>query len=72
MFSTAGLARATGALPRWLVWLTYGLGVVELVNVTFATPTIYLVPAWIGLVSVVLLIRRPRRAFQLSQPSSAP
>jgi hypothetical protein len=65
MFSTAGLGRATGALPRWLVWLTYVVGVVELVNVSIATPTVYVMPAWIALVSIVLLVRRPLHAFQL-------
>jgi uncharacterized membrane protein len=62
MLSTASLGRATGALPRWLIWLTYALGVIELVNVTIATPTIYLLPAWVGLVSVVLLVRHPSLA----------
>jgi hypothetical protein len=65
MLSTASLGRATKALPRWLVWLTYGVAVVELVNVTLATPTIYLMPAWIALVSVVVLVRRPPHAFEL-------
>jgi hypothetical protein len=65
MFSTASLGRATGALPRWLVWLTFVVGAVELLNVTFASPTIYVMPAWIALVSVVLLVRRPRHAFAL-------
>jgi len=66
MFSTAALGRATRALPRWLVWLTYVVGVVEFVNVTIARPTIYVFPAWIALVSVVLLVRRPPRGFALS------
>ena len=65
MFSTASLGRATGALPSWLVLLTYVVGVVELVNVTVATPTVYVMPAWIALVSVVLLVRRPSHAFEL-------
>jgi hypothetical protein len=59
MFSTASLGRATGALPRWLVVVTYVLGAFEFVNVTISTPTVYLLPAWIGLVSVVLLVRHP-------------
>lgn len=59
MFSTATLGRATGALPSWLVWTTYVIGVIELLNVSIAVPTVYVVPAWIGLVSVVLLIRDP-------------
>jgi hypothetical protein len=65
MFSTAGLGRATGALPRWLVWLTYALGVFAFVNVTIGSPSVYMVPIWIGLVSTVLLVRRPPQGFEL-------
>ena len=65
MLSTASLGRATNALPRWLVWLTYAVAIVELVNVTLSTPTIYVMPAWIALVSVVVLVRRPPHAFEL-------
>jgi hypothetical protein len=72
MFSTASLGRATGALPRWLVWLTFGIGIAELVNVTVSTPTIYLVPAWIALVSVVLLVRRTETDFELDQAAPTP
>lgn len=64
MLSTASLGRATGALPRWLVVLSVVVGVFELVNVTVSTPTVFLVPAWIALVSVVLLVRRPAHAFR--------
>jgi hypothetical protein len=72
MFSTASLGRATGALPKWLVWLTYLVGVVEFVNVSIATPTVYVMPAWIALVSIVLLVRRPTHAFELdAQPTLA-
>ena len=61
MFSTAALARGTGALPRWLIVLTYVVGIAEFVNVTISTPAVYVVPAWIALVSVVLLVRpRPQ------------
>jgi len=68
MFSTASLGRATGGLPRWLVLVTFGIGLFELVNVTVATPTVFLVPAWIALVSVVLLVRHPAHAFELDEP----
>lgn len=66
MFATASLGRATGALPRWLVGLTYVVGVVEFVNVTIAVPTIYVVPAWVALVSVVLLVREPPNGLELA------
>ena len=61
ILSTAALGRATGALPRWLVWLSYAVGVAEFVNVTVSEPMIFVFPAWIALVSVVLLIRKPGR-----------
>lgn len=71
MFATASLGHATDALPRWLVWLTYAVGVVELVNVSTAVTTIYLVPAWIAVVSVVLLVRRPPHGFDLEPGATA-
>lgn len=72
MFSTASLGRATGGLPRWLVVVTFVIGLFELVNVTLATPTVFLVPAWIALVSVVLLVRHPAHAFELDDASTDP
>lgn len=65
MFSTASLGRATGGLPRWLVAVTYLIGVIELVNVTVSTPAVFVVPAWVALVSVVLLVRHPKQALEL-------
>ena len=72
VFSTATLGRSTGALPAWLVWLSYAIGVAELINVTVAAPTIYLFPAWIALVSIVLLIRRPLRDTAAPQGAALP
>ena len=59
MFSTASFGRQTGALPTWLIVVTFVVGVIEFASVTIAEPTLYLFPAWITLVSVVLLVRRP-------------
>lgn len=71
MFSTASLGRVTGALPRWLVWATFVLGVFEFVNVTVSRSTLYSVPVWIAVVSVVLLVREPPTGFALEQGSPA-
>ena len=63
MFSTAALGRKTGALPRWLVLVTYVVGIAEFVNFTISRPTVYVFPAWIAVVSIVMLIRlRPTRS----------
>jgi len=48
-----------------LIWATYFIGVVEFINVNIATPIVYLMPAWIALVSIVLLVRRPPHGFEL-------
>jgi drug/metabolite transporter (DMT)-like permease len=39
--------------------VTLVVGAFEFVNVTIAVPSLYLFPAWIALVSVVLFVRRP-------------
>lgn len=65
MFSTASLGRATGALPKWLIWATYVLGVVEFLDVTMSRSAVFTVPAWIAVVSVVLLVRKPPSGFVL-------
>lgn len=59
MLSTATLSRRAGALPRWLIVLTYVVGIAEFVNITVSTPTLFVFPAWIALVSVVVLVRPP-------------
>lgn len=69
MLSTASLGRATGALPGWLVVVTYVIGVLAFVNVSIATPTVYVVPTWIAVVSIVLLVRRPPQGFDLESQS---
>jgi hypothetical protein len=68
MFATATLARKTGALPRWLVILTYAVGAFEFLNVTISQPTIYVFPAWIALVSVVLLRRKATGDLDVGPP----
>lgn len=52
------------ALPRWclvigsrLVIPTCLVGAVEFQNVTIGEPTVYLFPAWIAHVSLVVLVR---------------
>ena len=72
MFSTASLGRATGALPKWLIWVTYIVGAYEFVNVSIDAPTVYTVPLWIAAVSIVLLVRRPPQGFALDPGATAP
>jgi hypothetical protein len=59
MITTTGLARAAGMLPRSLVVLSYLLAAFLLVSVTFHPAILLVFPAWVLLVSTVLLVRRP-------------
>lgn len=61
VFSTATLGRVTGTLPAWLVWVSYLLGLGLLVMVTFFTPGAFAFPAWVSLVSVVILVHPRHR-----------
>lgn len=65
VFSTATLGRITETLPKWLVLLSYLIGLALLVTVTFFTPGLYLFPAWVALVSVAILIA-PRGTERMS------
>jgi hypothetical protein len=59
MITTTGLARAAGLLPRSLVVIGYLLAAFLLVSVTFHPAILLVFPAWVLLVSTVLLVRRP-------------
>lgn len=59
IFSLSGLSLRTGAMPRWFIFLSYAIGVVLFVNITFASPSIYIFPTWLVVASVALLIRNP-------------
>lgn len=71
VLSLSSLALRTGALPRWLIVLSYIFGVGMFINVTFSKPNVYGFPAWIALVSVVMFIRRrdPEMATATAQRS---
>lgn len=60
IFSTSGLGRQTGALPKWLVLSSYVVGLGLLLNTGFRLPVVSVAfPVWVAIVSLVLLIRRP-------------
>ncbi|MDJ0497405.1 MAG: hypothetical protein QNJ89_06220 [Acidimicrobiia bacterium] len=64
VFSSSTLGLRTGVLPRWMILVGYAVGVSMLLNVTFYSPSVYIFPGWIALLSLVLLFhhhpQRPR------------
>jgi hypothetical protein len=62
IITTTGLARTAGVLPGPLVLLSYLVAVFLLVSTTFHPAILLVFPAWVLVVSIVLLVRRPTGA----------
>jgi hypothetical protein len=59
MITTTGLARSAGVFPGPVVLISYLAAVGLLVSVTFHPAILLVFPAWVLMVSIVLLVHRP-------------
>jgi hypothetical protein len=59
MITTTGLAGSAGVLPRPVALLSYLLAAFLLVSTTFHPAILLVFPAWVLLISILLLVRRP-------------
>lgn len=62
--ATASLALRTGALPKWLIYLSNILALFLFVDFTFFNPTSLAFPIWVGVVSLWLLLGRRDRVIK--------
>ena len=60
MITTIGMAVAAGLLPRWLAVIGYLAAAFLLVSTTYHPLVLLVFPAWVVVVSVVLLLRAGR------------
>jgi hypothetical protein len=70
VFSTSGIGRQTGVLPRWVVYLGFAVGLVMLLSASFNRALIFTFPAWTLLISV--LIWKHSRNLAMARLSSTP
>ena len=56
MISLGTIWFRTGTMPRWLVFVTYGLALVLLLSVSFSLWFTLIFPAWVFVISVFILI----------------
>jgi hypothetical protein len=61
LFATATIGLKTGTFPRWFSLLSYLLGAVLLLAVSFVDWAILVLPAWVAVVSVFILLRERGR-----------
>jgi hypothetical protein len=62
MLTTTGLARAAGVVRRPVALVSYALAAVLLVSTTFHPAILLVFPAWVLLMSILLLAHRPTGA----------
>ncbi|BBX68759.1 hypothetical protein [Mycolicibacterium psychrotolerans] len=62
MISLATILLRTGLMPRWTSMLTYLVAATLIIVVTFSLWVTLIFPAWVGVVSVMVLVARPRGA----------
>lgn len=62
MISSGTLWIRTGVMPRWLALLTYGLALVLLLTPNLSGWLILAFPAWVLIISVFILVKRPMSA----------
>jgi hypothetical protein len=60
MITTIAMARSAGLMPTWLALIGYLAAVFLLVSTTYHPAVLLVFPAWVVVVSVVLLIRAGR------------
>jgi hypothetical protein len=59
MLVTSTIGRRTGVLPRWFVAIGIVAAVVMLLSVGFLEPLALIFPAWVAILSLILLRARP-------------
>ena len=73
MLATATVGAHSGAFPRWFTLTGYVIGLMLLIAVAFWDWIVLVLPAWVGVVSIFLLIReRPRRRSSPATAGTAP
>ena len=55
MFVTSTIGFQTRGLPRWLVYVSWTVAALMLVSVSFWAPIVFVFPAWVTAISLVIL-----------------
>jgi hypothetical protein len=56
MISTTTLSFRIGAFPKWVIYLSYGLGLIMLLNLFLVEWMIMLFPIWVLILSIIVLV----------------
>jgi hypothetical protein len=56
LITTTTLSFRIGIFPKWFIYLSYGLGLIMLLNLFFVEWLILIFPVWVLLISVIVLV----------------
>jgi hypothetical protein len=71
VFTTSAIGRSSGILPRWFVYVGFLIGAFLLLSVTLSPLLVVLFPAWVLVLSLILLREARRIPADLSFPRRA-
>ncbi|NTW08001.1 MAG: hypothetical protein HGA28_00335 [Anaerolineaceae bacterium] len=60
LITTTTLSFRIGIFPKWFIYLSYGLGLIMLLNLFFVEWLILIFPVWVLLISVIVLVENYR------------
>jgi hypothetical protein len=60
MISTTTLSFRIGAFPKWVIYLSYGLGLIMLLNLFLVEWLIMIFPLWVLILSIIVLVENFR------------
>ncbi len=60
LISTTTLSFRIGVFPKWVIFLSYGLGLIMLLNFFFVEWLIIIFPVWVLLISILVLVENYR------------
>ena len=55
VFTTSAIGRSAGILPRWFALIGFGVGLLLLLSAAFTTTLVLVFPAWVLILSIILL-----------------
>ena len=71
VFTTSAIGRSAGILPRWFVYVGFLIGAFLLLSVAFTPLLVVLFPAWVLVLSLILLREARRIPADLPLPHSS-
>jgi hypothetical protein len=72
VFTTSNIGRASGILPRWFIYLGFGVGLFLLLSATFNRLLALVFPVWVLMLCAILYDRARALPAEAALPAAGP